>query len=202
MPDQDPNDQPQDAPEAAGADAPETGAAEEQPADSVDFAEEALAAANEALSAFDPDADEAADPGAAMMEELAGEAGIDAEINNDTPIGDDGIAEEAGGFAPADFDTVGVPRELPDGLDLLADVNLNVKIELGRTRMFVEDVLRLNSGSVVELDKLAGDPVDIYVNDRPVARGEVLVLNDNFCVRISEIIARVEDDAAGDGAAA
>lgn len=83
----------------------------------------------------------------------------------------------------------------PRGIELLADVNLNVKIELGRTRMLVEDVLRLSEGAVVELDKLAGDPVDVYVNDRPVARGEVLVLNDNFCVRINEIIAGA--DAAG-----
>ena len=73
-------------------------------------------------------------------------------------------------------------------IDLLSDVNLNVKIELGRTRMLVEDVLRLNEGAVVELDKLAGDPVDIYVNERHIARGEVLVLNDNFCVRIHEIL--------------
>src|SRR5262249_50946626 len=73
-------------------------------------------------------------------------------------------------------------------IDLLSDVNLNVKIELGRTRMLVEDVLRLTEVAVVELDKLAGDPVDVYVNDRHVARGEVLVLNDNFCVRINEII--------------
>ncbi|MCC7293913.1 MAG: flagellar motor switch protein FliN [Phycisphaerales bacterium] len=76
----------------------------------------------------------------------------------------------------------------PDGLDLLLDVNLRVKIELGRTRMLVEDVLRLDEGSVVELDRLAGDPVDIYANDRLVARGEILVLNDNFCVRVSEVI--------------
>lgn len=78
-------------------------------------------------------------------------------------------------------------------IDLLSDVNLNVKIELGRTRLFVEDVLRLGEGAVVELDKLAGDPVDVYVNDRHVARGEVLVLNDNFCVRINEILAPVSD---------
>jgi flagellar motor switch protein FliN len=77
------------------------------------------------------------------------------------------------------------------GIDLLSDVNLNVKIELGRTRMLVEDVLKLNEGAVVELDKLAGDPVDVYVNDRHIARGEVLVLNDNFCVRINEIISQV-----------
>ena len=54
-------------------------------------------------------------------------------------------------------------------------------------------MLRLGSGSVVELDKLAGDPVDVFVNGRLVARGEVLVLNDNFCIRVSEIVAGVDD---------
>ncbi len=81
------------------------------------------------------------------------------------------------------------------GIDLLGDVDLDVTIELGRTEMLVEDVLRLNNGSVVELDKLAGDPVDVNVNGRLVARGEVLVLNDNFCIRISEIIANLEEEA-------
>ncbi len=80
------------------------------------------------------------------------------------------------------------------GLALLRDVDLQVKVELGRTRMYVEDVLRLNENSVIELDKLAGDPVDIYVNDRPVARGEVLVVNDNFCVRVSEIIQPLSEE--------
>jgi flagellar motor switch protein FliN/FliY len=74
------------------------------------------------------------------------------------------------------------------GMKLLDDVDLRVTIELGRTRMYVEDVLRLNAESVIELDKAAGDHVDIYVNDRLVARGEVLVLNENFCVRVSEIV--------------
>ena len=85
----------------------------------------------------------------------------------------------------------------PEGIDLLADVNLNVKIELGRTLMLVEDVLRLNDGSIIELDKLAGDPVDVFVNDRHVARGEVLVLNDTFCVRISEVLSPVSADTSG-----
>lgn len=80
-------------------------------------------------------------------------------------------------------------------IDLLRDVELNVKIELGRSRMLVEDVLKLAEGSVVELDKLAGDPVDVFVNDRLVARGEVLVLNDNFCVRVNEIVAGLREDA-------
>jgi flagellar motor switch protein FliN/FliY len=79
-------------------------------------------------------------------------------------------------------------------IDLLRDVDLNVKIELGRSRMLVEDVLKLGEGSVVELDKLAGDPVDVFVNDRLVARGEVLVLNDNFCVRINEIVSGVKEE--------
>lgn len=76
----------------------------------------------------------------------------------------------------------------PTGIDLLSDVSLQVRVELGRTRMLVEDVLRLGPDSVVELDKSAGDPIDIYVNGRHVARGEVLVLNENFCIRVSEII--------------
>ena len=88
------------------------------------------------------------------------------------------------------------------GIDMLGDVDLDVTIELGRTEMLVEDVLRLASGSVVELDKLAGDPVDVYVNNRLVARGEVLVLNDNFCIRISEILADVQDAGVVDDAVA
>jgi len=116
------------------------------------------------------------------------------------------IAEEqaaaaaAGGAAPAaelpledvplpDFDVSEVAKQANQPLSLLYDVEMHVKIELGRTNMFVEDVLKLGEGSVVELDRLAGDPVDVFVNGRLVARGEVLVLNDNFCVRVSEIIA-------------
>ncbi|MGD0389129.1 MAG: flagellar motor switch protein FliN [Tepidisphaeraceae bacterium] len=80
-------------------------------------------------------------------------------------------------------------------IDLLRDVELNVKIELGRSRMLVDEVLKLSEGSVVELDKLAGDPVDVFVNDRLVARGEVLVLNDNFCVRVNEIVPGAKEEA-------
>lgn len=86
------------------------------------------------------------------------------------------------------------------GIDLLRDVNLQVRIELGRTRMLVEDVLRLAPDSVVELDKAAGDPVDIYVNGRHIARGEVLVLNDAFCVRVSEIIEPLQPSVETQGA--
>jgi flagellar motor switch protein FliN/FliY len=114
----------------------------------------------------------------------------------------DTIRAETADQGPADG-----PMPLPDfgangpaarhdsaALALLRDVNLHVKVELGRTLMYVEDVLRLNENSIIELDKLAGDPVDVYVNERHVARGEVLVVNDNFCVRVSEIIQPIGDD--------
>ena len=87
-------------------------------------------------------------------------------------------------FGPASVRTA---ADSPD-LTMLHDVDLNVTIELGRTRMFVEDVVQLGADSVIELDKAAGDPVDVFVNGRKVARGEVLVLNDNFCIRVSEIL--------------
>lgn len=87
------------------------------------------------------------------------------------------------------------------GLEMLGDVELDVSVELGRTEMLVEDVLRLSEGSVLELDKLAGDPVDVYVNQRLVARGEVLVLNDNFCIRISEIVDDLKEQAVEAAAA-
>ncbi|MCB9861677.1 MAG: flagellar motor switch protein FliN [Phycisphaeraceae bacterium] len=89
---------------------------------------------------------------------------------------------------------------VPQGMDILSDVNLHVTIELGRTRMQLDEVLKMTPGAVVELDKLAGDPVDVFVNERHVARGEVLVLNDNFCVRINEIIEL--DDATNEFLAA
>ncbi len=107
-----------------------------------------------------------------------------------------GDAPQGGGAAalqPADMSASTGGDDSNKKLELLRDVDLNVKIELGRTHMLVEDVLKLGEGSVVELDKLAGDPVDVYVNDRLVARGEVLVLNDNFCIRISEIVSEIEE---------
>lgn len=106
-----------------------------------------------------------------------------------------GALPDAQNFDLPDFQQV-IADAAASSIDLLRDVELNVKIELGRSRMLVEDVLKLSEGSVVELDKLAGDPVDVFVNERLVARGEVLVLNDNFCVRVNEIVAGVKDDHA------
>lgn len=73
-------------------------------------------------------------------------------------------------------------------IDLLGEVEMDLRVELGRTSMRLEEVLQLRGGSVVALDKLAGDPVDIFVNGRLIARGEVLVMNDNFCIRVTELV--------------
>jgi len=73
-------------------------------------------------------------------------------------------------------------------IDMLDEVELDLRIELGRTQMRLEEVLQLRGGSVVALDKLAGDPVDIIVNGKLIARGEVLVMNDNFCIRVTELV--------------
>jgi flagellar motor switch protein FliN/FliY len=116
-----------------------------------------------------------------------------ANLEDPSAIPKTDAAIQGNGFDLPDFQQVMQDAQV-SSIDLLRDVELNVKIELGRSRMLVEDVLKLAEGSVVELDKLAGDPVDVFVNDRLVARGEVLVLNDNFCVRVNEIVASVKDE--------
>ncbi|MGE9214669.1 flagellar motor switch phosphatase FliY [Exiguobacterium aurantiacum] len=84
--------------------------------------------------------------------------------------------------APATNDSI------PANLGLLYDVPLSVTVELGRTKRSVREVLELSQGSIIELDKLAGEPVDIYVNQQRIARGEVVVIEENFGVRVTEII--------------
>jgi flagellar motor switch protein FliN/FliY len=99
----------------------------------------------------------------------------------------DGLPPGVKTFNFADFAGAAANTESAT-LELMRDVELDLTIELGRTHMQLEDVLKLKQGAVVPLDKLAGDPADIYVNGRLIARGEVLVLNDNFCVRVAELI--------------
>lgn len=111
-------------------------------------------------------------------------------------VGDEALPPGVNPFKLEDF--AGAPASTDIAtIELVRDVELDLKIELGRTHMYLEDVLKLRRGSVVPLDKLAGDPVDIYVNGRLIARGEVLVLNDNFCVRVAELIASETTAAAG-----
>ena len=167
--------------------------------------------------AFEPRADDAAeavpsaaDPGPLSREDLAAlqsAAGQGDGAKPDLPAEPAAAEPEAAAeglelSSLADSLPAAEPFELTDlaspppvdvdakRVTMLNDVNLRVKLQLGATRMLVEDVLKLGEGSVVELNKLAGDPIDVLVNDRLIARGEVLVLNDNFCVRISEVLSR------------
>jgi flagellar motor switch protein FliN len=80
----------------------------------------------------------------------------------------------------------------PRNIDLLMDVDLPVSIELGRTHMSIADILSLGPGSVVELNKLAGEPVDLLVNQKVVAKGEVVVVDENFGLRITQLLTQEE----------
>lgn len=85
---------------------------------------------------------------------------------------------------------------LPRGIDLIMDIPLEVTVELGRVRMLIKDVLALGAGSIVELQRVAGEPVDLLVNGRMVAKGEVVVIDDNFGIRITEIVGQADRVAA------
>lgn len=78
-------------------------------------------------------------------------------------------------------------------IDMLMDVQLQLTVELGRTELTVRQVLDLQKGSVVELDRIAGDAVDVFVNDHLIARGEVVVVDDKFGVRITELVAPMRE---------
>ena len=170
-------------PESSAADeaAPGEQASEDQAAPAASTSEDesdalaaaALASAQAAIDALNAESDEAAQPAGEPSPTVVSES--DANQPQLSPMTMPDLS-------------MGDVTAVPKGMDMLSDVNVDVTIELGRTRMLVEDVLRLAEGAVVELDKLAGDPVDIYVNKRLVARGEVLVLNDNFCIRVNDIL--------------
>ncbi len=117
-----------------------------------------------------------ADLAAAVAPEMSSPRGIPPELGTPAAFG-----FQEFGNRPAEEGT-------QTRLSALEDVELDLHIELGRTELLIEEVVKLEEGSVVPLDKLAGDPVDILVNGRLIARGEVLVLNDNFCVRVAEIL--------------
>lgn len=90
----------------------------------------------------------------------------------------------------SDFEKVELNSGQQRNLDMLLDIPLKVTVELGRTKKSINDILELASGSIIELDKLAGEPVDILVNDKLVAEGEVVVIEENFGVRVTDIISQ------------
>ncbi len=77
-------------------------------------------------------------------------------------------------------------------LDIILDIPLEISVELGRARMLISELLQLGPGSVIELNKLAGEPLEIYVNQKLVARGEVVVLNEKFGIKMTDILSPIE----------
>ncbi|WP_374963501.1 flagellar motor switch phosphatase FliY [Lysinibacillus sp. RS5] len=92
----------------------------------------------------------------------------------------------------ASFDSNVISQPEARNLNMLLDIPLQVTVELGRTKRSVKEILELSSGSIIELDKLAGEPVDILVNSRLIAKGEVVVIDENFGVRITDVLSQAE----------
>ncbi len=89
-------------------------------------------------------------------------------------------------------DANGAGQENQYDLDLILDIDLNVSVELGKVKMPVKDLLQLGQGSIVELAKSVGEPLDIYVNNTLIAKGEVVILDEKFGIRVADIINPVE----------
>lgn len=119
--------------------------------------------------------------------EVAASSAVAAPTAASTPAG--GVTVAAAEFAPL----APMPAEPePANIGLIMDVPLHVTVELGRRRMLVRDVLELGKGSLIELDKLAGEPVDVFVNGKLIAKGEVVVIDENFGVKVTSIVTPAE----------
>ncbi|AXI01256.1 flagellar motor switch phosphatase FliY [Sporosarcina sp. PTS2304] len=92
----------------------------------------------------------------------------------------------------ASFQSPSLSKEESNNLNMLLDIPLQVTVELGRTKRSVKEILEMSGGSIIELDKLAGEPVDILVNNRYIAKGEVVVIDENFGVRITDILSQMD----------
>tara|TARA_B100000959_G_scaffold197506_1_gene206574 strand:+ start:336 stop:734 length:399 start_codon:yes stop_codon:yes gene_type:complete len=117
----------------------------------------------------------------------------------DDPVKDEGAGEDAGETAveeqegDTNEEEGGKPDEVKEAnLDLILDIPLSVTVELGRSKMLINDLLQLGQGSVIELTKLVGEPLEVMVNDKLVARGEVVVVNEKFGVRLTDIVTPME----------
>lgn len=90
----------------------------------------------------------------------------------------------------SEFEEVQMSKNEHRNLDMLLDIPLKITVELGRTERSIKDILDLSSGSIIELDKLAGEPIDVYVNEKLIAKGEVVVIEENFGVRVTDIVSQ------------
>jgi flagellar motor switch protein FliN/FliY len=94
-----------------------------------------------------------------------------------------------------EFDSVGFPDDDPEGkpdLDVILDIPVSISMEVGRTSITIRNLLQLNQGSVIELDRLAGEPLDVLVNGTLIAHGEVVVVNEKFGIRMTDVISPSE----------
>jgi flagellar motor switch protein FliN/FliY len=98
--------------------------------------------------------------------------------------------EDGGGGGGALMGDEKIPRTDFSKLKMILDIPLKVSVELGRTKMLVNDLLQLGQGSVIELDKIAGEPMEILINDKLVAMGEVVVVNEKFGVRLTDVVSQ------------
>ena len=107
---------------------------------------------------------------------------------------DEAVVEENDELANEEEDNKTTDKENgePASLDLILDIPLTVTVELGRSKMLINDLLQLGQGSVVELTKLVGEPLEVLVNNKLVARGEVVVVNEKFGVRLTDIVTPME----------
>jgi flagellar motor switch protein FliN len=110
----------------------------------------------------------------------------------DTKQEDEPEKEEGAGETAVKDDGEVTDENKETNLDLILDIPLSVTVELGRSKMLINDLLQLGQGSVIELTKLVGDPLEILVNDKLVARGEVVVVNEKFGVRLTDIVDPME----------
>lgn len=115
------------------------------------------------------------------------------------PAGANGSAKAAGAgqdqavpLSPEEFSGAGSPAASEVNLDLVLDVPVTIAMEIGRTRIPIRNLLQLNQGSVVELDRLAGEPLDVLVNGTLIAHGEVVVVNEKFGIRFTDVISPSE----------
>jgi flagellar motor switch protein FliN/FliY len=140
----------------------------------------------------DPQQADNAEPAAAWADAVAETGGADNDSAGDGPSA---ISEAPA--HPVDFPELGTasPSQGSGNIGLLMDVKLPVSIELGRTTQPIADILQWGQGSIVELDRLAGEPVNLLVNDRLVAKGEVVVVDENFGLRITNLVVGRDRDA-------
>ncbi len=117
-----------------------------------------------------------------IKDEAAAKSGGGADTVSDGS-GDDGLLSSLSGEQR---------QQLPSNIGFILDIPLQLSVEIGRTRMIINDLLQLGQGSVVELDKLAGEPFDVLVNSKLIARGEVVVVNEKFGIRLTDIISPTE----------